>query len=1684
MKSTRCVRGELNVSQSKESESMGQNPSSSFEEPLLVGLNDFIDQDFDFDDEEQEEEEVTIFSQSSSRLTVNCVSAHDYYKTVACGQSNVKVATQKLTALHCEFDQHVVQLFRAAKQTWQKDENDGALQSPVKLQCSTESDEQDEENAYEGGKQSNGSLNSDSHNYDANDNGRFKDALKELERKRRHPARLHPDIWYNDAGQLNDGPSCRCCWRARQKGISHGKYPGEARVEPCDPLSNNANRLHYYRVVIKPQANLFQKFSITEIEYKDKLYSFDGFGILSHELIDRNMPLCRLNRWNIDYEVSLVEEVAPDFFSVRDLDLFWEYVFVELLELYDVRLFAANVEDGCPIFHIYPRFVCKRKEKTGGGCTQQLLPMSVVLQHLLQNCRLIFDQPAERGDFNDRVSKHLDKFSEKLKGQVVANPWKRPVALRLDQLDRMQKAPDGYSVIVHFGRHPTVTTYAGTPEYQRAWKRFAKFRRVVMLQSYPRTEDRAKLAKMEAHLTELKAKNSVKRDLIMEVSCQGFMQTGIWSDVVQHCLILLVLLNHIRFHRCLRVFQQRIDYSFRKPSLLELAFTHPSYRADSGTNADHVRNVLNNCGLRQLEFGSKRANPWNSRKRGVSCLVDVMSRMGEKKSRASSTVNNERLEYLGDAVIEFLTTIHLFYIFPDLEEGALAPYRTLMVQNSHLSKLAAKMGLDEFMLFAHGPDLCFEEDMRHAMANAFEAILGAVYLDGGVKVADRVFGRFLFPPDWNKALHWVWFHPPRHPLQQEYPDGDRHLIHQCPTLQKLTEFERRIGVRFNHIRLLARAFTRKCVGYNFLTLGHNQRLEFLGDSVLQLVTTEYLYKHFPDHQEGHLSLLRSSLVNNRTQAVICDDLEIPNFILQPPAFLRNEPQELRMKDKADLVEAFLGALFVDHSLDYCAAFVRHCFLPRLKQFIEEQRWCDPKSQLQQCCLALRNPSGGDPDMPVYKVVCVEGPTNTRVYRVAVYFRGERLATGEGHSVKQAEMNAAKNALRAYRALFPQIFRNHNNTATTATTTTAPLPASSSALSSSLFSNPMSNGNKIDDNNNNNNNNSSSSNGYCNTRSRGGSSSSSSNGSNTAIVTTTVSSSGIGAVVGAGVAREIYVASLIGIIIGVIMNMAIETTEASAVKEEIWSKILCETQSRSKCALPTASVIVLGDSDSGKTSMVARLQGVEEPKKGAGFEYHYLEINPDYKVGSYAYQLSSSLPDISAGDVPRLGVWVLDGDPLYAPLLRFALPAENLKHSVALVCCSMAEPWNIGRSLQRWTDVLEKHLNESGLYSTHVLSECRERQVRFWQEYVEPLDSSSHSELGQKVPSMEPDQILLPLGQSTLTRNLGLPLIVVVTKCDLLSSYEKQQFDLKDEDCDLIQKQIRQFCLKHGAALVYTNVKDGRNCDLLYKYILHRVFGFPFTQPACVIDKEAMFIPAGWDNEKKISIIEDGLPDGAEQDFLNRFNDQLANLLNNSFNDNNGINVGDANTSTVGIGNSSFSGCASQKELEMKIEDEQAFLARLQTLLNTTLPSTQSPGQHRQDGSSPMPMSITSPRHSSDKSRPSAIGQSSNGLFSSTASTAGGSATIAQSKKADSIGKMAMQTCTGTGTGVVGAAGSVGGGSVGPSSEGALAQFFNNLLIKRPASASTGAAGSAKLNSESSSNRERTFDDSESETQAE
>ncbi len=97
--------------------------------------------------------------------------------------------------------------------------------------------------------------------------------------------------------------------------------------------------------------------------------------------------------------------------------------------------------------------------------------------------------------------------------------------------------------------------------------------------------------------------------------------------------------------------------------------------------------------------------------------------------------------------------------------------------------------------------------------------------------------------------------------------------------------------------------------------------------------------------------------------MVCDDLGITEY-----ALFAVPKKELKVKDRADLLEAFLGALYVDKDLEYCQVFAAVCFFPRLQQFIVNQEWNDPKSKLQQCCLTLRTMDGGEPDIPVYKVI--------------------------------------------------------------------------------------------------------------------------------------------------------------------------------------------------------------------------------------------------------------------------------------------------------------------------------------------------------------------------------------------------------------------------------------------------------------------------------------------------------------------------------------------------------------------------------------------------------------------------------------------------------------------------------------------------------------------------------------------
>ena len=151
------------------------------------------------------------------------------------------------------------------------------------------------------------------------------------------------------------------------------------------------------------------------------------------------------------------------------------------------------------------------------------------------------------------------------------------------------------------------------------------------------------------------------------------------------------------------------------------------------------------------------------------------------------------------------------------------------------------------------------------------------------------------------------------------------------------------------------------------------------------MATNQLYRMFPYHNEGNLSILRSCLVSNNTQSLICDDLGLEKYLLNIHPDASETAGDIR-KDKADLMEALIGAIFIDSGFDTCQAFCDVCYFPRLKNFIISQSWNDPKSLLQQCCLLLRNEAKETPHVPRYRVLEKLGPTNAREYVTAVFIK--------------------------------------------------------------------------------------------------------------------------------------------------------------------------------------------------------------------------------------------------------------------------------------------------------------------------------------------------------------------------------------------------------------------------------------------------------------------------------------------------------------------------------------------------------------------------------------------------------------------------------------------------------------------------------------------------------------------------
>jgi len=221
----------------------------------------------------------------------------------------------------------------------------------------------------------------------------------------------------------------------------------------------------------------------------------------------------------------------------------------------------------------------------------------------------------------------------------------------------------------------------------------------------------------------------------------------------------------------------------------------------------------------------------------------------------------------------------------------------------------------------------------------------------------------------------------------------------------LKKFESIMGVTFRNPALLEQALVhRSYLNENpGFTLGHNERLEFLGDAVIELVVTEYLYRTYPN-PEGELTNWRASLVNAKTLAEIAAAIYLNDYLY----LSRGEAKEVNTKARqyilANAFEAVVGALYLDQGIEAASELVNRLVISRLPYILEHELHLDPKSSFQEAAQEKASIT------PTYRVLSEIGPDHSKVFTIGVYLGDELVASGTGASKQEGEEAAARAAL--------------------------------------------------------------------------------------------------------------------------------------------------------------------------------------------------------------------------------------------------------------------------------------------------------------------------------------------------------------------------------------------------------------------------------------------------------------------------------------------------------------------------------------------------------------------------------------------------------------------------------------------------------------------------------------------------
>lgn len=227
-------------------------------------------------------------------------------------------------------------------------------------------------------------------------------------------------------------------------------------------------------------------------------------------------------------------------------------------------------------------------------------------------------------------------------------------------------------------------------------------------------------------------------------------------------------------------------------------------------------------------------------------------------------------------------------------------------------------------------------------------------------------------------------------------------------MKDFSKLEKIVGLLFKNKDLLKQAVVHRSYlnEHPKFELQHNERLEFLGDAVLEIIVTEHLFKTYPDTPEGDLTNWRASLVNSKMLSIIAGEVGLDEYLFLSKGEAKDAGSKARQYILANAVEALIGAMYMDQGIEAATQFVHTHIISKLTHILSNELHLDPKSKFQEKAQEIEKVT------PHYKVLKESGPDHEKVFEVGLFLNEEMVAIGTGSSKQEAQVDAANRGIKA------------------------------------------------------------------------------------------------------------------------------------------------------------------------------------------------------------------------------------------------------------------------------------------------------------------------------------------------------------------------------------------------------------------------------------------------------------------------------------------------------------------------------------------------------------------------------------------------------------------------------------------------------------------------------------------------